>query len=221
MLATLQSSTYRSIVVEKRCLSILLLEHHSSSSMGWPTAMHLSLKGLLSTPEAHHEAYQSMFSEVPQTTENNLSGPPVEIHHPCPNYQRWYTTPLLLKGNQRASVRQFHPAHHTFYRTDEAGKNNIITLCANTMGMANTTKSTEEKLSAKILACYPGNPDTLTITTLIERTDFISLNVKITCHYDNQFLFSATQKETMSARRRSLCPYILFAVSMFLFSYIS
>ncbi|KAG8257090.1 hypothetical protein J6590_056348 [Homalodisca vitripennis] len=38
--------------------------------------------GFLRTPEAHHEAYQSMISAVPQTVENNLSGPPGEIHHP-------------------------------------------------------------------------------------------------------------------------------------------
>ncbi|KAG8292816.1 hypothetical protein J6590_030271 [Homalodisca vitripennis] len=58
------------------------------------------------------------FIAVPQTAENNLSGPPGENHDPCPNYQRWHTTPLLLKDNQRASVRLFHPAHHTFYRAD-------------------------------------------------------------------------------------------------------
>ncbi|KAG8249043.1 hypothetical protein J6590_029393 [Homalodisca vitripennis] len=89
------------------------------SSMGRPTAMHLSLKGLLRTPEARHEAYQSVVSSVPQSAENNLSGPPGEIPYPCPNYQRWHTAPLLLKGNQRASARQFHPAHHTFYRGDQ------------------------------------------------------------------------------------------------------
>ncbi|KAG8321437.1 hypothetical protein J6590_046612 [Homalodisca vitripennis] len=49
---------------------------------------HARLKSLLRTPEAHHEAYQSMISAVPQTAENNLSGPPREIHHDCPNYQR-------------------------------------------------------------------------------------------------------------------------------------
>ncbi|KAG8269354.1 hypothetical protein J6590_004647 [Homalodisca vitripennis] len=47
---------------------------------GRPIAMHLSLKGLLRTPEAHHEAYQSMISAVPQTAENNLSGPPRIFH---------------------------------------------------------------------------------------------------------------------------------------------
>ncbi|KAG8311788.1 hypothetical protein J6590_037399 [Homalodisca vitripennis] len=57
----------------------------SSSSVRRPTAMHLSLKGFLRTPEAHHEACQSMISAVPQTAENNLSGSPGEIHHPCPN----------------------------------------------------------------------------------------------------------------------------------------
>ncbi|KAG8293912.1 hypothetical protein J6590_007577 [Homalodisca vitripennis] len=35
--------------------------------------MHLSLKGLWRTPEAHHEAYQSMISAVPQTSKDNLS----------------------------------------------------------------------------------------------------------------------------------------------------
>ncbi|KAG8338050.1 hypothetical protein J6590_009332 [Homalodisca vitripennis] len=65
--------------------------------MGRPIAMHLSFKSLLRTPEAHHEAYQSMISAVSQTAENNLSGPPVEIHHPCPNYQRW----LFKKENHR------------------------------------------------------------------------------------------------------------------------
>ncbi|KAG8292897.1 hypothetical protein J6590_028648 [Homalodisca vitripennis] len=88
----------------------------SSSSMGRPNAMHLSLKGVLCTREAHHEAYQSMISAVPQSAKTNLSGPPGEIHHPCPNYQRWHTAFLLLKG--KASVWQFHPAHHTFYRAD-------------------------------------------------------------------------------------------------------
>ncbi|KAG8300485.1 hypothetical protein J6590_074768 [Homalodisca vitripennis] len=34
---------------------------------GKPTAMHLSLKGFLRTPEAHHEAHQSTISAVPQT----------------------------------------------------------------------------------------------------------------------------------------------------------
>ncbi|KAG8255258.1 hypothetical protein J6590_096849 [Homalodisca vitripennis] len=80
--------------------------------------LYTCLKGLLRTPEAHHEAYQSMISAVPQTAENDLSGPPGEIHHPCPNYQRWHTAPLLLQDNQRASVQQFPPAHHTFYRAD-------------------------------------------------------------------------------------------------------
>ncbi|KAG8280144.1 hypothetical protein J6590_088312 [Homalodisca vitripennis] len=57
--------------------------------MGRPTAMPLSLKDLLRTLEAHHEAYQSMISAVLQTAKNNLSGPPGEIYQPCPNYQRW------------------------------------------------------------------------------------------------------------------------------------
>ncbi|KAG8243256.1 hypothetical protein J6590_048400 [Homalodisca vitripennis] len=50
--------------------------------------MHLSLKGFLRTPETHHEAHQSTTSAVLQTAENNLSGSPGKIHHPCPNYQR-------------------------------------------------------------------------------------------------------------------------------------
>ncbi|KAG8291292.1 hypothetical protein J6590_063925 [Homalodisca vitripennis] len=75
----------------------------------------LTLRGVLRTPDADHEAYQSMISVVPQTAK---SGPPGEIHHLCPNYQRWHTAPLLLQDNQRASVQQFHPAHHTFYRAD-------------------------------------------------------------------------------------------------------
>ncbi|KAG8331076.1 hypothetical protein J6590_048516 [Homalodisca vitripennis] len=61
---------------------------------------------------------RSMILAVPQTAENNLSGPPWEIYYSCLNYQRWHTAPLLLKVNQRASVQQFHPAHHTFYRAD-------------------------------------------------------------------------------------------------------
>ncbi|KAG8299448.1 hypothetical protein J6590_089901 [Homalodisca vitripennis] len=65
-----------------------------------PTAMHLSLKGFLRTPETHHEAHQSTTSAVQQTAENNLSSPPGKIHHPCPNYQRWHTALLLLQGNQ-------------------------------------------------------------------------------------------------------------------------
>ncbi|KAG8247239.1 hypothetical protein J6590_065365 [Homalodisca vitripennis] len=76
--------------------------------MGRPIAMHLSLKGLLRTLEVNYEAYQSMISAVPQTAENNLSGTPGEIHHSCPNYQRWHTAPLLLQDNQRAGVQQFH-----------------------------------------------------------------------------------------------------------------
>ncbi|KAG8328041.1 Canalicular multispecific organic anion transporter 1 [Homalodisca vitripennis] len=46
----------------------------SSSSMGWPIAMHLSLKGLLCIPEAYHEDDQSMVSAVLQTAESNQSG---------------------------------------------------------------------------------------------------------------------------------------------------
>ncbi|KAG8311513.1 hypothetical protein J6590_042382, partial [Homalodisca vitripennis] len=80
--------------------------------------MHLSLKGFLRTPETHHEAHQSTTSAVPQTAENNLSGPPGEIHHPCPNYQKWHTALLLLRGNQRAGAQQSPPAHYTFYRVD-------------------------------------------------------------------------------------------------------
>ncbi|KAG8250380.1 PDZ domain-containing protein 8 [Homalodisca vitripennis] len=44
-----------------------------------PTAMHLSLKGFLRTPETHHEAHQSTTSAVQQTAENNLSSPPGKI----------------------------------------------------------------------------------------------------------------------------------------------
>ncbi|KAG8336651.1 hypothetical protein J6590_041020 [Homalodisca vitripennis] len=80
--------------------------------------MHLSLKGFLHTPETHHEAHQSTISAVPQTAENNQSGPPGKIHHPFPNYHRWHTAPLLLRGNQRAGAQQFPPAHYTFYRAD-------------------------------------------------------------------------------------------------------
>ncbi|KAG8327668.1 Serine/threonine-protein kinase RIO2 [Homalodisca vitripennis] len=79
----------------------------SSSSMGQPIAMHLSFKGHLHTPEAHHEAYQSTASAVLQTAKVNQSGPPGEIHHPCLNYQTWPTTPLLLQGSQRAGVSSF------------------------------------------------------------------------------------------------------------------
>ncbi|KAG8321921.1 hypothetical protein J6590_037225 [Homalodisca vitripennis] len=38
--------------------------------MGRPITIHLSLNGLLRTPDAHQEAYQSMISAVPQTAEN-------------------------------------------------------------------------------------------------------------------------------------------------------
>ncbi|KAG8323388.1 phosphatidylinositol phospholipase C activity protein [Homalodisca vitripennis] len=86
--------------------------------LGRPTAMHLSLKGFLHTPETHHEAHQSTTSAVPQTAENNLSSPPGKIHHPCPNYQRWHTALLLLQGNQRAGAQQSPPAHYTFHRAD-------------------------------------------------------------------------------------------------------
>ncbi|KAG8288428.1 hypothetical protein J6590_016549 [Homalodisca vitripennis] len=72
-----------------------------SSSMGRPTAMHLSLKGLLRTPEAHHEAYQSMISAVPQTAENNLSGPPGEIHYPCPKPKMAYRS-LAIVGQSKS-----------------------------------------------------------------------------------------------------------------------
>ncbi|KAG8314861.1 GATOR complex protein depdc5 [Homalodisca vitripennis] len=75
-------------------------------------------KGFLRTLETHHKAHQSTISAVPQTAENNLSGPPGKIHPPCPNYQRWHTAPLLLWGNQRAGAQQFPPAHYTFYRAD-------------------------------------------------------------------------------------------------------
>ncbi|KAG8280550.1 hypothetical protein J6590_079754 [Homalodisca vitripennis] len=70
------------------------------------------------TSRKHTMRPTRLISAVPQTAENNLSGSPGEIHHPCPNYQGWLTAPLLLKDNQRASVGQFHPAHHTFYRAD-------------------------------------------------------------------------------------------------------
>ncbi|KAG8287469.1 hypothetical protein J6590_036334 [Homalodisca vitripennis] len=104
----------------------------TTSSQPWPLSLlvesdavpedssenFLRLPGLLHTPEARHDAFQSMISAGPQTAKNNLSGPPREIHHPCPNYQRRHTAPLLLKDNQRANVRQFPPAHHTFYRAD-------------------------------------------------------------------------------------------------------
>ncbi|KAG8285040.1 homophilic cell adhesion protein [Homalodisca vitripennis] len=53
-----------------------------------------------------------------ETAENNLSGPPGKVHHPCPKYQRWHTAPLLLRGNQIAGAQQFPPAHYTLYRAD-------------------------------------------------------------------------------------------------------
>ncbi|KAG8335543.1 hypothetical protein J6590_064825 [Homalodisca vitripennis] len=86
--------------------------------LGRPTAMHLSLKGFLRTPETHHEAHQSTTSAVQHTAENNLSSPPGKIHHSCPNYQRWHTALLLLQGNQRAGAQQSPPAHYTFHRAD-------------------------------------------------------------------------------------------------------
>ncbi|KAG8324854.1 hypothetical protein J6590_082024 [Homalodisca vitripennis] len=86
--------------------------------LGRPTAMNVNLKGFLRTPETHQETYQSIISAVPQTPENNLSRPPGKIHHPCPNYQRWHTAPLLLKGSQRSGAQQFSPAHYTLYRAD-------------------------------------------------------------------------------------------------------
>ncbi|KAG8330342.1 hypothetical protein J6590_065936 [Homalodisca vitripennis] len=67
----------------------------------------LKSQGPFAHPEAHHEAYQSMISAVPQTTENNLSGPPGEIHHPCPNcpnYQRWHTAPSLLQDSESSFI---------------------------------------------------------------------------------------------------------------------
>ncbi|KAG8338595.1 hypothetical protein J6590_000267 [Homalodisca vitripennis] len=80
--------------------------------------MHLILKGVLRTPEAHHVADQSTVSAVLQTAKNNQSGPQEEIRHPCLDYQTWRTAPLLLQGSQRAGVQQFPPAHYTFYRAD-------------------------------------------------------------------------------------------------------
>ncbi|KAG8264634.1 hypothetical protein J6590_008570 [Homalodisca vitripennis] len=67
---------FGTLQTRRRLFSLL---YCSSSSMGWPTAMHLSLKGLLRIPEAHHDTYQSMISAVPQTSENNLSGLPGKI----------------------------------------------------------------------------------------------------------------------------------------------
>ncbi|KAG8301020.1 hypothetical protein J6590_062761 [Homalodisca vitripennis] len=91
-----------------------------------PIAMHKSLKDLLRTPEAHHEADQpTTVSAVLQTAENNRSGPLGEIRHPCPNYQRRRTAPLLLQDNQRAGVQQFPPARHTFYRADRKEWNTV------------------------------------------------------------------------------------------------
>ncbi|KAG8295555.1 mitochondrial fusion [Homalodisca vitripennis] len=75
-----------------------------------PTAMHLSLKGFLRTPETHHEAHQSTTSAVPQTAENNLS-------------TSWENSPPLSKlpkmaYRSLAIAGQSKSRYYTFYRVD-------------------------------------------------------------------------------------------------------
>ncbi|KAG8300240.1 hypothetical protein J6590_080669 [Homalodisca vitripennis] len=78
-------------------LRLVQLGGGSSSNTGQPIAMQLSLKGLLRSPEARHEADQSTVSAVSQTAKNHISGPSGE-------------------DNQRAGVQQFPPVHRIFYR---------------------------------------------------------------------------------------------------------
>ncbi|KAG8285084.1 hypothetical protein J6590_088119 [Homalodisca vitripennis] len=71
--------------------------------------MHLNLKGLLRTLEVYYEANQSMDSAVLQTAENNRSGPPGEIHHPCPDYHSlaiWRTVKIETLLNKLEDLEQ-------------------------------------------------------------------------------------------------------------------
>ncbi|KAG8275655.1 hypothetical protein J6590_081921 [Homalodisca vitripennis] len=77
-----------------------------SSFMGRPIAMHLNLKGLFRTLEAHHEADPSTFSAVLLEKFTTL----VQTTK--------HTAPLLLQDSRRAGPQQFPPARHTFYRAD-------------------------------------------------------------------------------------------------------
>ncbi|KAG8308069.1 hypothetical protein J6590_007054 [Homalodisca vitripennis] len=85
-----------------RLLSLVLKFHHeivSSVAVQSTTGLDQSVGsqnrfGL--TPEARHEAYQSMISAVPETAENNLSGPPGEIHNPCPIKGQMFGSFILL-----------------------------------------------------------------------------------------------------------------------------
>ncbi|KAG8267521.1 hypothetical protein J6590_049172 [Homalodisca vitripennis] len=70
----------------------------TSSSKRGPIFMHLTLKGLLPTPELYHETSQFTDSAVLQTAENNQSGPPEKIH----NFFQTTKNGVILRGYCRA-----------------------------------------------------------------------------------------------------------------------